>query len=109
MKRKKFRKELRKFMLTLFIVLCLVLAIQAVPIVLGLSPYCQWQYEMAPLPDKIEILKRGLAVKNGHTFITFDSYQAEMNGDAIISEIYDDEQDKDECNRLLQEWGIIGG
>lgn len=93
----------------LFLALALVLAIQAIPIVLGLSPYYQAQYEMAPLPDKVEILKRGLAVKNGHTFITFDSYQAEMNGDTIVSETYGDEQDKNECERLLKDWGIIGG
>lgn len=109
MRRKKFFKELRAFALWFFLALALALTIQAAPLVLGLSPYYQTLYEMAPLPDKVEILKRGLAVKNGHTFITFDSYQAEMSGDAIISETYDNEQDKDECERLLKEWGIIGG
>lgn len=109
MRWKKFRKELRGFLLTLLLVFGVVLAIQAIPIVIGLSPYYQWQYEMAPLQDKLEILKRGLAVKDGHTFISFDSYQAEMNGNAIISETYEDEKDKDEGERLLMEWGIIGG
>lgn len=109
LKRMKFRKELRKLVLTLLLILAIVLAVQAVPIALGLSPYYQCQYEMAPLPDKIEILKRGLAVKHGRTFITFNSYEAEMNGDAIIRETYDNEQDKEEGNRLLAEWGIIGG
>lgn len=109
MRRKKFLKELHTYVKWLTFVVILMLAIQAIPIVLGLSSYYQAQYQMAPLPDKIEILKRGLAVKNGHTFITFNSYSAEMNGEAIISENYEDEQDKDECERMLKEWGIIGG
>lgn len=109
MRRKKFVKELRSFVLCLFFVVILVIAIQAIPVILGISPYYQARYQMVPLFDKVEILKRGLAVKNGRTFITFDSYKAEMNGDAIISETYDDEQDKDECERLLKEWGFIGG
>ena len=108
MRRKKILKELWSFLKLFFFVLCIVLAIQAIPVVLGLSPYYQGLYEMAPSFDKVEILKRGLAVKNGHSFVTFGSYQAEMKGDTIIEETYDDEEDKNECERLLKEWGFVG-
>ena len=111
-KNEKLKKRIRGAIRTLkvfAITFGVVIVIQALPVILGLSPYYQWQYERANLFEKPSVLIRGWKVKHGKSYVAFNTYNAEMNGNEIADESYTDKADKNEAHRLMKEWGIYDG